>query len=122
MRGIPEFNFPQFNQAAAYLKEMGHEVFSPAARDEEHYGKDLANATGSEEEAIKTHGFSLRKALEVDTTWICRHADAILLLGGWENSAGARAELALAKALRLRVFLYTEVETPDFPEMHEVNW
>lgn len=105
MRGIPDFNFPAFHNAAASLRELGHEVFSPAERDNERHGRDIAtgNKTGSLEEAVKNHGFSLRHALADDTQFICLHAEGIALLPGWENSAGANAEVALAKALGLQI-------------------
>lgn len=102
MSGIPEFNFPAFFAAAAKLREEGHTVFNPAERDiDRHGGVDISkgNATGSQEVAAKEHGFSLREALADDTEWICREADAIAMLPGWENSKGARAEHALAFAL-----------------------
>lgn len=101
MRNIPEFNFPAFNAATAKLRAEGHTVFNPAERDNERHGKDISkgNADGCEERAAKEHGFSLREALADDTAWICREADAIALLPGWENSKGARAELALSEAL-----------------------
>jgi len=101
MRGIPEFNFPAFSAATAVLRGQGHEVFNPAERDNERHGKDisLGNLSGCEETAARDHGFSLRDALADDTAWICRHANAIALLPGWENSKGARAELALSEAL-----------------------
>lgn len=102
MTGIPEFNFPAFNAAAATLRADGHVVFNPAERDiERHNGVDISkgNASGSQEEAAKVHGFSLRDALADDTWWICKEADAIALLPGWENSKGARAEHALSVAL-----------------------
>lgn len=106
MRGIPEFNFPAFYAAAATLRGQGHDVFNPAERDNERHGTDISigNAAGCEETAAKEHGFSLREALGCDTAWICQHAEAIALLPGWENSKGARAELALAEALGLEVF------------------
>lgn len=107
MRGIPEFNFPAFHAAAAQLRACGHHVFSPAERDiERHGGVDISkgNASGCEDEAAKAHGFNLREALGDDLAWICAEAEAIALLPGWENSKGAAAELATARALGLEVF------------------
>lgn len=110
MRGIPEFNFPAFAKAAAYLRSHGWKVFSPAEKDIEVHGKDISkgNAEGSEEVATKEHGFDLRRALDDDTTWICRNATAIYMLHGWQNSKGAIAEKALADALGLLVYYETK--------------
>lgn len=102
MSGLPEFNFPAFNAAADKLRGDGHSVFNPAERDiERHNGVDISkgNPTGSQEVAAKEHGFSLRDALADDTWYICKVADAIAMLPGWENSKGARAEWTLAIAL-----------------------
>jgi len=101
MRGIPEFNFPAFFTAGRKLREQGHVVFNPAERDVQKHGFGMAlnNLAGDVEQAAKDHGFSLREALAADTNYICLHADTIALLPGWENSAGARAELALSLAL-----------------------
>jgi hypothetical protein len=106
MSGIPEFNFSAFESAALLLRSDGHTVFNPAERDiVRHNGVDISkgNATGSQEQAVKEHGFSLRDALADDTWWICQEADAIAMLPGWENSKGARAEHALAVALGHKV-------------------
>lgn len=104
MRGLPEFNFPAFHAAAAELRRAGHTVFSPAERDTAQYGTDISkgNATGSEEEAVKEHGFSLREALGADLEYICHHAEVIAILPGWETSKGVAAELATARALGLK--------------------
>jgi hypothetical protein len=102
MTGIPHFNFPAFNLAAQRLRGAGHEVFNPAERDiERHGGVDIGaeNSTGCAAFAAEKHGFSLRDALADDTAYICKEADAIAMLPGWENSKGARAEHALAFAL-----------------------
>lgn len=102
MTGIPHFNFPAFNAWADQLRHKGHEVFNPAERDiERHGGVDISadNVAGDPTHAAKTHGFSLRDALADDTAYICKAADAIAMLPGWENSKGARAEHALAFAL-----------------------
>lgn len=104
MRGIPEFNFPAFHAAAKRLREEGHEVFSPAEKDEEVHGPEFSKAykTGSLEEAT-SNGFSLRRALGDDLEWIAKNADAIYLLRGWENSKGALAEKATGEALGLMI-------------------
>lgn len=105
MRGIAELNFPAFHAAAEKLRANGHEVVSPAEKDNERHGVDISkgNATGDEEHASKQHGFSLREALGVDLTYICSEAEAIALLPGWDLSRGAVAEHAAALALGLKV-------------------
>ena len=105
MRGVAEFNFPAFHAAAASLRAKGHEVFSPAEKDNERHGVDISrgNVRGDEAEAARVHGFSLREALGVDLAWICRRADAVALLPGWEDSKGATAERATALALGLTI-------------------
>lgn len=107
MRGIPEFNFPAFNAAAAMLRQIGCEVFNPAERDNEAHGVDISkgNLTGDEAQATKDHGFNLRDALGDDLAFICKHADAVALLPGWERSKGANAERATAEALGLQIIL-----------------
>ena len=103
MRNVPYFNFPAFFAAEAELKKKGHKVFNPARRDVQKYGKEIAAPDGSIKTAAAQVGFSLREALAMDSQWLCLNADAIALLPGWEKSLGANAELALAKALGLKV-------------------
>lgn len=107
MRGIAEFNFPAFHEAAERLRSHGHEVFSPAEKDNERHGTDISkgNLTGSEENASAQHGFNLREALGMDMAYITAHAEAIALLPGWEFSKGANAEKATADALGLKIML-----------------
>lgn len=114
MRGIPEFNFPAFNAAAAALRALGHTVFNPAEKDNERYGMDISkgNATGCEAQATKQHGFNLREALFMDLEFICKDADAVALLPGWELSKGANAERATAYALGLEIVLLRRSGVP----------
>ena len=100
MRGIPEFNFPAFLKAEQEFKAKGHDVFNPARRDIDE-GFEHEGLTGNED--LVDLGFDLREAMDVDTSWICKHATGIHMLTGWENSKGARAELALAEAIGLEV-------------------
>ena len=97
MRGIAEFNFPAFLGAESVLRDAGYAVFSPARHDIEVMGFDYRNLTGHEN--LKALGFDLAESLATDLTYICREADGIALLPGWERSKGATAERATALAL-----------------------
>lgn len=105
MRGIPEFNFPEFHRYAKKLREQGHTVFSPAEQDIETYGCDISKGidSGSELELVEKFGFDLRKTLCTDLSWICLEADAVALMPEWKKSRGAQAERATAIALGLNI-------------------
>lgn len=111
MRGIAEFNFPAFHAAAGMLRGKGHVVFNPAERDIIATGVDISrdNPTGDNALAEIKHGFNLREALKDDLEFVCLHADAIVMLPGWERSLGAQAEVATARALGLLVMPFAEL-------------
>lgn len=103
MRGYPFFNFAAFHSAASYLRAQGHVVFNPAERDEQVHGEEVSHSpTGNIADVAHT-GFDHRGAMKADAAWICDYAEAIALLPGWEESKGARAELALAECIGLHV-------------------
>ncbi|WP_159585899.1 DUF4406 domain-containing protein [Chelativorans xinjiangense] len=79
MRGHDDLNYPAFNAAAEQLRATGYFVFNPAESSPLNAG--------------------IRECFAIDVAWICAHADAIAMLPGWENSKGAKAELALSEAL-----------------------
>ena len=101
MRNIAYFNFPAFHAAAKFLRSIGHVVVSPAEHDEES-GFDFSQCDGTED--LAALGFDLKEALMWDLRAVAE-CDAIFLLPGWENSKGAKAELALAEALGKDVIL-----------------
>lgn len=101
MRGIPNFNFPAFDYAAAKLRARGFTVFSPAERDREVYGAEIEHNPTGDEQKVTNSACTINDCMAADCEWICRNADAIALLPGWEKSSGANAELALSKALGL---------------------
>lgn len=80
MSRIPDHNASAFREGAKRLRDLGHDVLSPLEYDEE-------------------HGFSsYREALAADLSWICRNAEAVVLLPGHEYSPGATAERYVAAA------------------------
>lgn len=85
MTGLPDLNYPAFNTVTAALREHGHTVYNPAE-----YDKDGRK-------------FELRAGFREYAGWICDHAEGLYMLPGWEKSEGARAEHALAVALKLQI-------------------
>lgn len=104
MRGIKDFNFPAFFEAAAKLRADGHEVFNPAEKDVQKHGVDALKSPSGSLKTIEKKGFSLRDALGKDLAYICKHAEVVALLPGWRNSKGAKAEKATADALGLEIW------------------
>lgn len=99
MRGYVNFNFPAFDYAAAQLRAEGHVVFSPAERDREAYGAEIENNPTGDESKVTNKDCTIEDCMAADCEWICRNADTIAVLPGWEKSSGAGAESALGKAL-----------------------
>lgn len=87
MKGIPEWNYPQFHEAADKLRAEGYIVYNPA---EYPYDGPMDD-------------FPLRKAFSAHCKFLCEEADAIALLPGWVDSYGCNAELGLAVYLGLCV-------------------
>ena len=90
MSSHDDLNAPAFARAEAYLRRRGFEVFNPAA-------KPIENPSKIESLEFRREVFAL------DTHWICRNADFLALLPGWEKSLGATAEIALARAVGIQV-------------------
>lgn len=85
MRGMPDDNRPAFDRAAAALRQQGHTVFSPAEHD-----RELAQPVGV------TDGRELKRQILWDLERIAE-VDCVVLLDGWERSAGVRLELEMAR-------------------------
>lgn len=98
MSGLPDFNRAAFHEAAAKLAERGRTVLNPAALPD---------------------GLSERAYMDIGIAML-RSADAIYLLDGWEQSAGARAEAALAEKLGLRICYQTPLRRENENNFHQV--
>ncbi len=105
MAGIPFFNAPWFDEAAAALRALGLEVFNPVEHDREMGFEPMSCPTGTFEEAAG-HGFTLANALVADWTWIGTKADTVVLGPLWMNSPGAISEAACIQGLRKPAFEY----------------
>lgn len=104
MRGIPHYGFPMFQRAAELLREMGYIVISPAEHDIE-MGIDVSHAvTGTE----PLEGFDLGESLGWDLHTICTDVGMVVFLPGWEDSRGAVAEYATARAMGIGRYAFCE--------------
>lgn len=101
MRGIKDFNFHAFHEEAKRLRSGGHTVFNTAEWEEQVYGVGFNRSERGDFKDIPQ--FNFREALAKDLDWICREADTVAVLQGWEKSSGALAEMAVARALGLPI-------------------
>lgn len=99
MSGLPECNYPAFNQYAADLADVGYQVVNPAAR-----------AIGS----------SYRAIMKEDLIAVM-YCQGVAVMEGWWNSRGANVEVQVAGILQMPVrpvsewidmVLYGEVDRP----------
>lgn len=84
MTGLPEWNFPAFNAAAEYLKDLGFTAHNPA---------DHGLVTGA----------SRSDYLRYDLREISQ-CEGIYLLKGWTDSEGSKFEVIVAQALDMKIF------------------
>ena len=93
MSGQPRWGFDAFEKAGADLRAVGYDVFSPAEAD-------LAAGFNPESPAGYFTPERYRDTLVADLHIVAYECDGVAVLPGWEDSPGARAEVALANALR----------------------
>lgn len=104
MTGIQDFNFPAFHEATNTLRAQDWDIVNPAELDELE-GFDSTTAVVSQEAYYDVLGRDLRQLMSVE---------AIIALPGWERSRGAKAEIALARALSKQIFFYKDgIATPE---------
>jgi hypothetical protein len=105
MRGIPEFNFPAFKEAAYVLRKHKIHVVSPAEKDEQE-GFDWSGTTGSQAD-LDAQSFNIAVTLAQDIELVAAPlCQGVICLEGWENSSGARAETAFAWAIGKKVYRF----------------
>lgn len=83
MSGLPDFNYPAFNHAAASLRALGHNVFNPA------------------ENGLPTSA-SWPDHMRVDIRMLM-DCDRVVTLPGASASKGAALEMQIARALGMPI-------------------
>lgn len=111
MSGLPQFNFPAFDAAAAHLREQGWEIVSPAELDSDEVREQaLASADGRsvvrENDTAQTWGDFLAR----DVKLIADDVQAIILLPGWSGSRGALLETFVGLLSGKDFYLYDKME------------
>lgn len=91
MSGYPRWNFDAFDEATAQLRAAGHSVYSPAEIERKGgFDPDAPVDAFTQEDR--------EAAMKRDLDFVL-FVDALALLPGWEDSAGAGLEVAVAKAI-----------------------
>ena len=113
MRSRPNFNYPAFLRYAALLRGDGWTVHNPAEMDiENDQGGPSMWMSKEEQEKHGADPSNARRYAKRDLSVIlslkAEHGDAIILLDGWEESTGARAERAVAEWLGLKIMTIEE--------------
>lgn len=93
MTGLPSFNIPAFDEAAATLRDMGYEVVSPAELDDPAIRAiSLASPDGAIA-TLQSHGATWGDFLARDVKLLVDDGiEGIVVLPGWAGSRGARLE------------------------------
>lgn len=84
MRGIPEFNFPAFNEMAMILEDNGWEVINPV-------------------DVNPDPNTPYAECMRRDIVALVE-CDAIYMLKGWADSHGATLEHQIAETLELEIY------------------
>ena len=93
MSGIPQFNFPLFDEWTARLRAQGLTVISPAELDDATVREEaLASPDGQAGHSVVLAGETWADFLARDVKLIADGVTDIVLLEGWHGSRGARLE------------------------------
>lgn len=89
MTGMPDMNFPAFNDAAKLWREEGYRVINPA--------EVVPDTTLSWEQCMR---HDIKALME---------CDMLVLLPGWESSKGAHLEVHIAHRVGMTILQYRDL-------------
>ncbi len=100
MTGIPSFNIPAFDAAAAMLRAAGHDVISPAELDDPRIRAISLASEDGRIATLETHGATWGDFLARDVKLLADDGiEGVAVLPGWDKSRGARLETFVASAM-----------------------
>lgn len=110
MTGIPQFNYPAFDAAAADLRERGYEVVSPAEMDDvEARNAALASPDGDLANFAFSTGHTWGDLLARDVKLVADIVDGVVCLDGWQKSRGAQLETFVARLCKKPIYRYPDL-------------
>ena len=113
MSGIPQFNFPAFEEAATKLRELaGMTIINPAELDDD---EDRAAALASPDGDLKEVKHTWGEFLSRDVLILADQCDGIMFLPGWEHSKGACLEACVGLLLGYSFALCNTEEEMIYP-------
>lgn len=95
MSGLPDHNYPAFNEVEKVLTSYGWEVVNPAS-----------NFNGATDRHRADY-------MRLDFTHVLS-VDTLFVLPGWEKSRGARVEVLMAQELGIPVYYHDELYDAGF--------
>jgi hypothetical protein len=101
MTGLPRHNFDAFDDATAEIERAGHCVVSPANLSR---GLGATDWEGNTIECDDTNRYATCMRRDIQAVML---SDAIYVLSGWQESRGAKIEVALAQVLAIPVIDYS---------------
>jgi hypothetical protein len=114
MRSKPAFNYPAFFAGEERLRDAGWEVFNPARMDVVlDDGGAAQNLSIDEQHAHAGAPTNARRYAKRDARILIdvlrvENGDAVVVLPDWEESVGARAEVAIARWVGLPILTLEE--------------
>lgn len=114
MTGKPNYNCDAFFNTEEGLGFLGHQVRTPFHSNniiwQKHYSRNF-----NPRKDKCDYGDPLLAEMIVENVKLIAWADAIVMLEGWENSKGTKAELLIATLLHRKVF--EQSHTGDFHQI-----
>ncbi len=117
MRGIPEYNYPVFMEAATYMRSLGWKVFNPAEMQEidgEDYRAHTLVDQKLDDGPAKNRLFARRDTDIIINVLKAENGDILVALPDWNKSIGSRAEIGLANWVGLDVVHIQQIKQGDY--------